>query len=306
MAFEYGESYYGLRSWGSSAGDVKDASASLTATCTIPAVGFAVAIGMGGATTTVTASASCSGEVVIIERIDEFAYGMGSYGINAFTQGDLQTVVTATSSVSAEVKRVRESSATASAASSISCVARRIPEGSVLIEGSSQTSVNSTGNGTRTRTSGATASPTSAITSVGFATRGGSATSSAVASLTGSGVFVVSIAVTLPATSSVAAICNKVRFGSGTPTANASIAVLGFATRGGIASSIGTATVVSDSEQIFQGHAVTQPESSILATCNRVQSTSGALSATSGVATIGREKWEIITNDSVTWTQIAA
>ena len=120
MAFEYGDSYYGLRSWGSSAGDVKDASASLTATCTIPAVGFAVAVGMGGATTTVTASASCSGEVVIIERIDEFAYGMGSYGINAFTQGDLQTVVTATSSVSVAIKRVRESSATSSVASSIS------------------------------------------------------------------------------------------------------------------------------------------------------------------------------------------
>ncbi len=32
MAFEYGESYYGLRSFGSSAGDVKDASATVTAT----------------------------------------------------------------------------------------------------------------------------------------------------------------------------------------------------------------------------------------------------------------------------------
>ena len=33
MAFEYGESYYGLRTFGSSVGDVKDASATVTATC---------------------------------------------------------------------------------------------------------------------------------------------------------------------------------------------------------------------------------------------------------------------------------
>jgi hypothetical protein len=218
-------------------------------------------------------------------------------------------------------------------------------------------------------------------------------------------------AATSSPTATIAAICNRVRFGSGTPTANASITVLGFATRGGIASTGGTqhydvtvqsvsgankyfmngvqqqvlnlvegntyvfnypsshpfrfsttsngthasgseyttgvthnsssqttivvavdapdlyyycsihsgmgstantpsnlviSTVASDSERIHQGHAVTQPESSSLATCNRVQSTSGAVSVTSGTTTIGREKWEIIVNDSVTWTQIAA
>jgi len=31
MAFEYGESYYGLRTFGSSLGEVKDASATVTA-----------------------------------------------------------------------------------------------------------------------------------------------------------------------------------------------------------------------------------------------------------------------------------
>tara|TARA_R110002096_G_scaffold232553_1_gene422412 strand:+ start:140 stop:808 length:669 start_codon:yes stop_codon:yes gene_type:complete len=218
-------------------------------------------------------------------------------------------------------------------------------------------------------------------------------------------------AATSSPTATIAAICNRVRFGSGTPTANASITVLGFATRGGIASTGGTqhydvtvqsvssankyfmngvqqqvlnlvegntyvfnypsshpfrfsttsngthasgseyttgvthnsssqttivvavdapdlyyycsihsamggtantpsnlviSTVASDSERIHQGHAVTQPESSSLATCNRVQSTSGAVSVTSGTTTIGREKWEIIVNDSITWTQIAA
>jgi hypothetical protein len=65
-------------------------------------------------------------------------------------------------------------------------------------------------------------------------------------------------------------------------------------------------STASDSEQIFQGHAVTQPEASISATCNRVQRVGGIVSSTSGTATIGREKWELITNNSVTWTQIAA
>ena len=59
-------------------------------------------------------------------------------------------------------------------------------------------------------------------------------------------------------------------------------------------------------KKIFQGHAVTQPDSSITATCNRVQRVGGIVSSTSGTATIGREKWELITNNSVTWTQIAA
>ena len=65
-------------------------------------------------------------------------------------------------------------------------------------------------------------------------------------------------------------------------------------------------STASDSEKIFQGHAVTQPESSITATCNRVQRTGGAVSSTSVTTTVGREKWELITNNAVTWTQIAA
>ena len=35
MAFEYGESYYGLRTFGSSAGEVKDASATVSVAATI-------------------------------------------------------------------------------------------------------------------------------------------------------------------------------------------------------------------------------------------------------------------------------
>ena len=100
MAFEYGEAQYGLRTFGSSVGEVINASATVTATCTIPNVDWVVAIG-AAASLTATSSATCSGEQIVLEESDVHAYGMGSYGIHAYTQGDIQTVVTATSTVTA-------------------------------------------------------------------------------------------------------------------------------------------------------------------------------------------------------------
>ena len=411
MAFEYGESYYGLRSWGSSTGDVKDASATVTATSGANGVNWIVNLG-GDASTTVTSSATCSGEVVIIEDTSSRLYGDWQYGVGVFDGDDnLQTVVTATSSATADSKRVRIASATSTVASGFSANARRIPEGSVLISGGSTTTINTTANGTRRRIGSATVNAVATTTQSAMRVRTSPQTVNAVATITASGVFMISASATVSVVATSAAICNRVRFGSGVPTAVASITVLGFATRGGIASTGsthtnevtvvsvsgankyfingvqqeaqflvegntyvfnypsghplrfsttsngthasgteyttgvthnsstqstivvadgtpdlyyycslhsgmgGTATTpnnstnsstASDSEQIFQGHAVTQPEASITATCNRVHRVGGIVSSTSGTATIGREKWELITNNSVTWTQIAA
>ena len=152
----------------------------------------------------------------------------------------------------------------------------------------------------------ATQSPVTTVTTRALKTAEGVATSSAVASINAAVVFVVNGSASTTATVTSAAICNRVRFGSGVPTAVASITVLGFATRGGIASMSQNSTSTSDSEKIFQGSIVLEALATNTATCNRVQSTSGAVSATSGTATIGREKWELITNNAVTWTQIAA
>ena len=104
MAFEYGESYFGLRTFGLSVGDVKDASATVTATSGANGVNWIVTMG-GDASTTVTSSATCSGEVVIIEETDTRNYGDWNYGVGVFNGGqdDLQTVVTATSTVTAVV-----------------------------------------------------------------------------------------------------------------------------------------------------------------------------------------------------------
>ena len=411
MAFEYGESYFGLRSFGSSAGDVKDASATVTATSGANGVNWIVNLG-GDASTTVTSSATCSGEVVIIEDTSSRLYGDWQYGVGVFDGDDnLQTVVTATSSATADSQRVRIASATSTVASGFSANARRIPNGSVLISGGSTTTINTTENGTRRRIGTATSTTTSSITESVMRVRTSPQTANAVVTTSAIGVFAITASSTITVASTSAAICNRVRFGSGVPTAVASITVLGFATRGGIASTSsthtnevtvasvsgankyfvngvqqeaqflvegntyvfnypsghplrfsttsngthasgteyttgvthnsstkstivvadgtpdlyyycslhsgmgGTATTpnnstnsstASDSEQIFQGHAVTQPEASITATCNRVHRVGGIVSSTSGTATIGREKWELITNNSVTWTQIAA
>ena len=411
MAFEYGESYFGLRSFGSSAGDVKDASATVTATSGANGVDWIVTMG-GGGSTTATSSATCSGEIVIIEDTSSRLYGDWQYGVGVFDGDDnLQTVVTATSSSTAVGARVRIATATATVNSGITIGVRRVPEGSALIDGASTTSVTTTGNGARVRTGQATSTTTSSITESVMRVRTSPQTANAVVTASATGVFAISASATVSVASTNAAICNRVRFGSGVPTAVASITVLGFATRGGIASTGsthtnevtvasvsgankyfingvqqeaqflvegntyvfnypsghplrfsttsngthasgteyttgvthnsstqstivvadgtpdlyyycslhsgmgGTATTpnnstnsstASDSEQIFQGHAVTQPEASITATCNRVHRVGGIVSSTSGTATIGREKWELITNNSVTWTQIAA
>ena len=412
MAFEYGESYYGLRTFGSSVGEVQDASATVTATSGANGVNWIVNLGSGTVTLTATSSSTCSGEVVIIEETDTRNYGDWNYGVGVFNGGqdDLQTVVTATSSATADAKRVRDASATATVNSGITVGVRRVPEGSAIINGASQTTVTTTGNGARVRIATATSTTTSSITESVMRVRTSPQTANAVATTSAVGVFAISASSTITVASSSAAICNRVRFGSGVPTAVASITVLGFATRGGIASTGSThtnevtvasvsgsnkyfingvqqetinlvegntyvfnypsghplrlsetsdgthgggaeypglthnsstqTTIVvengtpdlhyycslhsgmggsaptlnnstnsstsSDSEKIFQGHAVTQPTSSITATCNRVQRVGGIVSSTSGTATIGREKWELITNNAVTWTQIAA
>ena len=411
MAFEYGESYYGLRSFGSSAGDVKDASATVTATSGANGVNWITTMG-GDASTTVTSSATCSGEVVIIEDTSSRLYGDWLYGVGVFDGDDnLQTVVTATSSATAVGARVRIATSSTTVNSGMTVGVRRVPEGSALIDGASTTTVTTTGNGARVRTGSATSTTTSSITESVMRVRTSPQTANAVATVSVSGVFMISASATVSVASTSAAICNRVRFGSGVPTAVASITVLGFATRGGIASTSsthtnevtvasvsgankyfingvqqeaqflvegntyvfnypsghplrfsitsngthasgteyttgvthnsstqstivvadgtpdlyyycslhsgmgGTATTpnnstnsstASDSEKIFQGHAVTQPEASILATCNRVQRTGGAVSSTSVTTTVGREKWELITNNAVTWTQIAS
>lgn len=287
---------------------VGERSATVSVASTVTQTGNATFASGGSVTVSVSSGVSAAGEKFILEETDAQGYGSYLYGVGVFDLSNLQTIITATSTVTCSGEKINVNGGQMTSTATVSAIARRVALGSVLINGTSVTVATSNGNGTRVRTSAApmTSTATVAPASTIVRVRTTPVAITATASVSSGSVFMVNGTATVSATATIAAICNRVRFGSGTPTANASITVLGFATRGGIASLTGTATTVTDSERIHQGHAVTQPASSILATCNRVQSTSGAVSATSVTATVGREKWEIIVNDSVTWTQIAA
>ena len=389
-------------------------SGNVTATASVSITGNATFSSGGTVTVTVASGVSAAGEKFILEETDAQGYGSYLYGVGVFDLSDLQTIISATATSTCVGQKISQfPQGTIQGTATVSAIARRIADGSVLINGTSVTVATSNGNGTRVRTSAAPMTSTSTVVpaSTIVRVRTTPVAISAVGSVACDGVFMVNGAAALTGTATIAAICNRVRFGSGTPTANASITVLGFATRGGIASTGGTqhynvtvqvvsgankyfingvqqqvlnlvegntyvfnypsshpfrfsttsngthasgseyttgvthnsgiqttivvatdapnlyyycaihsgmgstantpsnlviSTVASDSERIQQPYATIQPNALVLATCNRVQSTAGALSATSGTATIGREKWELIVNDSVTWTQIAA
>jgi len=386
-------------------------SGNITATASVSITGNATFASGGSVTVTVASGVSAAGEKFILEETDTQGYGTYVYGVGVFDLANLQTVISATSTVTCSGEKINIDGATISGTATVSAIARRVALGSVLINGTSVTVATSNGNGTRVRTSAAPMTSTSSIVIYCKRVRTTPVAISAVASVSANSVFMVNGAATSSPTATIAAICNRVRFGSGTPTANASITVLGFATRGGIASTGGTqhynvtvqsvsgankyflngvqqpilnlvegntyvfnypsshpfrfsttsngthnsgseyttgvthnsqyqstivvavdapnlyyycslhsamggtantpsnlviSTVASDSERIQQPYATIQPSAVVTTTCNRVQSTSGAVSATSAIATLGREKWEPIVNNNNTWTQIAA
>ena len=138
--FAYGDSYFGLRSYDQSTGVVQDASASASATSSASPVNWTIAIGSGPITIGATSTVTASGEGVIIERTDEFSYGMGNYGANAYTQGDLQIEVSSTSAfVNAIGERIHQANATASATSASTADSEQIFQGSITGSATSAT-----------------------------------------------------------------------------------------------------------------------------------------------------------------------
>ena len=141
--FAYGDSYYGLRSYDQTTGAVKDASATVTATSSISPVDWITNIGSGQITLTATSLTTCSGESVILEETDKFSYGTGLYGLNEYDQADLQTIVSATSSIaSVSGVRIQTGSAIASASSSTTSDSEKIHQGVVVLTALATTSAN--------------------------------------------------------------------------------------------------------------------------------------------------------------------
>ena len=216
-------------------------SGNIVATASVSITGNATFASGGSVTVTVASGVSAAGEKFILEETDAQGYGSYLYGVGVYDLSNLQTIISATATSTCVGQKISLfPQGTIQATSTVSAIARRIADGSVLINGTSVTVATSTGNGTRVRTSAAPMSSATTISAYCKRVRTTPVAISAVASVSANSVFIVNGAAALTGTATIAAICNRVRFGSGTPTANASITVLGFATRGGIASTGGT------------------------------------------------------------------
>ena len=330
MAFVYGDSYYGLRTWGSSNGDVKDASAALTATSSAGAVNWVIAIGAAAATTA-TASVTCSAEKIILEESDRYTYGSGLWGRNVFAgNADLQTIVSATSSIANVVQeRVREASATSTATATIAAIGgmRRDVQASMT---SNSSVPNLPATTLRVREAVADIGTLASITANATCTWNTGATVTAAGSLTGAAIqfFLESsdkyaygsglygtqrydqedlqtiVSATSVGTSCVGA---KVNLASAVSSASSSVAGASEKIHQPSGATTANSSVTSRAEAVYiSGAQMSSASTTAFTTVIRVREDTAAVSSTSGTATIGREKWEVIVNDTNTWTQIAA
>ena len=330
MAFVYGDSYYGLRTWGSSSGDVKDASAALTATSSAGAVNWVIAIGAAAATTA-TASVTCSAEKFILEESDRYTYGSGLYGYNVFAgNADLQTIVSATSSIANVVQeRVREASATSTATATIAAIGgmRRDVQASMT---SNSSVPNLPATTLRVREAVADIGTLASITANATCTWNTGATVTAAGSLTGAAIqfFLESsdkyaygsglygtqrydqedlqtiVSATSVGTSCVGA---KVNLASAVSSASSSVAGASEKIHQPSGATTANSSVTSRAEAVYiSGAQMSSASTTAFTTVIRVREDTAAVSSTSGTATIGREKWVVIVNDTNTWTQIAA
>lgn len=86
---------------------------------------------LSSATISASATITASGEDIIYEDTDKYSYGSGLYGMHEYTNGDLQTIVSAQSStVVANGIRIQQGSATVSATSGESADSEKIYQGS--------------------------------------------------------------------------------------------------------------------------------------------------------------------------------
>ena len=144
--------------------------------------------------------------------------------------------------------------------------------------------------GVRVRTSGALAAAATVVVTEAFSTVRGAGAFSSNATTTAACERIQHGGATSTVASTIASACERVREVNATD----SFAIYGIST-------IAIAVV-----RVFIVSATMTSTATITAQGGYVKFGAATMTSTSGTATIGREKWEIITNDSVTWTTIAA
>jgi len=325
--FAYGDSYYGLRSYDQTTGEVKDASAALTATSTLPAVNYVIAVGSGPFSITATSSTTCSGEAVIFEDTDKFTYGTGLYGRNEYDQADLQTIVSATSSIaSVSGEKITLASATVNAVATINVLGGLTLNGSGTSSSSSATS----SSGVRYREGSAIVSVTSSTTTTAYGTLSGVATVNATSTTAanaekfflessdkfsyGTGLYGANeydqadLQTIISATSSIASVSGeKINLASAVSSASASSnADSERIHQEGGSTTCNSTTAAKGGTLLTSGPVSMTSSTTTVITFIRVREVTAIVSTTSGTLAVGREKWEVIAPTSTTWTEIAA
>tara|TARA_R110002167_G_scaffold137935_1_gene325058 strand:- start:1643 stop:2113 length:471 start_codon:yes stop_codon:yes gene_type:complete len=135
----------------------------------------------------------------------------------------------------------------------------------------------------------------------------GAATVNASASISASALGTFNAASVVSSSSTIACVGTKVRLGGATSSASSTIATSGLKIQDCYVNIYALASCTSDSDVVFTGSAqMTSTSTTAVIEYTRIRSGTSAVSVTSGITTIGREKWELITDNNVTWTQIAA
>jgi len=179
----------------------------------------------------------------------------------------------------------RDGASVVQASASTSASARRVPEGSALINGTSQTIVNTTANGSRVRESAsAVASIASLVVSAKFTAKG-TAASTASASTTADVERVRENAQEISTQGSTNASGERVRLVSASEACSSEVSVV--------------------PSCIFNRSAAIDALATVLSGSQRVRASTGAVNAELSFVASAREKWENIAEGNETWTVVA-
>ena len=283
-------------------------SATLSATSSVSSP-TAIRFRLSGAAVSSNTTTASVAQKFILELSNRYSYGTSAYGTNLYGVDDFEMAVNATSTATASAEIVYLRSATATPTSTSTCSARRVPEGSALIYGTSSTGTSSISTGARIRTGDANpAGDASGSTIAATRVREADSADTSTASGAGSGVFIVSVSSSTSAASSSTgtAACNWISSGSLSASSSSSAqADLVLDSGRALKNIYSTATCYPAAT--WKDSAAVSSNTVTSAFAGYVQRSSAAVSSTSTIVSIGREKWEVITySKSSPWTTIAA
>lgn len=223
-----------------------------------------------------------------------YLYGSGDFGTSGFTYDGI-AAVSATATVSCSGGRSLKSSAALASASTITASAMRERESGATV--SLTSSVAAAGEGVVIKRTdklaygggvyGYNVFDNADLQTISSATASGS---------TANGERIHLASGSLAASCTTSASCERVREAETSPTLE-----------GGVLIGIAAATVsATGAFTVYAQPQTITPRATATSTIERVRFTTQIVTAESAVVAIGREKWEIITNDSNIWTTIAA